>query len=155
MFELYYHELKSDMGIVYYGRHNIPFCFGIDPHISIDGDYFINTIRNHLKENPRYYQELIKTTFLQNKHKLTMIVRPVEGFIEKQINGKMNEYLSNQKNSLNQEQIDKIVNDYNVLKKYLEKEQDSIDSLPSIKKVTSMLLVNMTPSQRQKMMFQY
>ena len=107
-------------------------CYGIDPHTSLDADFYINTIRKHLNENPKYYQEMIKNIFLDNKHKLTIVVKPVDGFIDRN-NNKIKEDLAQQKSKLNQGQIDQIIKNYNLLKENQEKPQP-IELLPSIKK---------------------
>lgn len=107
-------------------------CYGIDPHINLDCNFYIDNIRNHLKENPIYYQELIKTAFLNNKHKLTIVTKHDEGFIDR-INDKIKEDLTEKKDHLNQAQTGHIIKNYDLLKEMQSKPQP-IERLPSIKK---------------------
>lgn len=107
-------------------------CYGIDPHINLDCNFYIDNIRNHLKENPIYYQELIKTAFLNNKHKLTIVTKHDEGFIDR-INDKIKEDLTEKKNHLNQAQTGQIIKNYDLLKEMQSKPQP-IERLLSIKK---------------------
>lgn len=130
--ELYAHNLTDNMGLSFFSQIVSTSCYGIDPHKMLDSNFYIDNIRAHLKENPKYYQELIKKVFLDNTHKLTLVAKPVEGFLDN-ISNKIKENLEQQKKNLTKEQIDKIVNDFNILKEESEKPQP-IELLPSIKK---------------------
>lgn len=125
-------ELTDNMGLKYFLNNVNSVCFGIDPLMNLDCNFYIDKIRENLKDNPKYYQEMIKKIFLDNNHKLTTVVKPVEGFIDR-INDQRKNELSEKKNQLNQEQINQIKRNYDLLKEESEKPQP-IHLLPFIKK---------------------
>lgn len=130
--ELYSHELSNNMGYKYFFNVVTSLCYEIDPHANLDTDFYIKNIRDHIKENPKYYQEMIKPTFLDNNHKLITVVKPVEGFVDR-INEKIKEDLAEQKSKLSQDQINLIVKNYETLKES-QKNPQPVELLPSIKK---------------------
>lgn len=130
--ELHAHHLSNNVGLVCLQRVLTSSCFNVDPHEVLDCNIYINRIRSNLQQNPRYYEELISKVFLTNNHKLTMVVKPVEKFVEN-ISLKIKENLEEKKKSLTQEQIDTIVKNYEILKAENDKPQP-IECLPSIKK---------------------
>lgn len=88
-------------------------CYGIDPQINLESSFNINNIQVHLKANPTFYLDMIKKTFLDNKTKLTIIVKSVKDLIE----------LIQQKKNKYQGQIDKIMKNYGILEESSKKPQ--------------------------------
>ena len=130
--EIQARKLSSNTGIdlfslVIYGQ-----CFVSNPNELLDTNRKIERIRRNISENPRYYQEMIKTAFLDNTHRLTVVVNPIEGFMER-VTNKTTEALAEKKKNLTQEEINSIVENYNTLKEWQTKEQP-VDKLPSIKR---------------------
>lgn len=130
--ELYSHELTKNMGLTFFSRIVTTTCYGIDPHKMLDSNFYLDNIRAHLKENPKFYQEMIKKVFLDNNHKLTVVVKPVDGFLDRS-NNKIKEDLAEKKAHLKQDEIDQIIKNFELLKEDQEKPQP-IELLPSIKK---------------------
>ncbi|MEX2443427.1 MAG: insulinase family protein [Alkalispirochaeta sp.] len=50
--------------------------YGADPYAGLQFDQHIDSLRDDLTANPRFFEELIDTLFLQNPHCSTVVVRP-------------------------------------------------------------------------------
>lgn len=82
------------------------------------------------KENPNIFEELSRAVFLDNKHVVTLVCKPVDNYFdnEKKLEA---EELSQRKEKLTPEEIKKIVDDY----KYVEecdKQPKNIETLPKV-----------------------
>ncbi|OHT03454.1 Clan ME, family M16, insulinase-like metallopeptidase [Tritrichomonas foetus] len=130
--ELRTRETQKNMGLSFFYQIAYSQCYGVSPHLMLDGNVYINRIHTNLEKNPRYYEDLMKRVFFENTHRLTMIVKPVDGFLDK-ITNSVTESLAEKKKNLTQEEIDTIVKNYNLLKEEQAKPQP-VDCLPSIKR---------------------
>lgn len=54
-----------------------------DPIAPLAFEAPLNAIKQALKENPRYFEELIRRLFLQNQHRTTVLLRPEPGLNQK------------------------------------------------------------------------
>jgi Zn-dependent M16 (insulinase) family peptidase len=108
----------------------------------------LEQLKNDIKNNPHYFEELIQKLFIDNKHRATVIVRPQKDFIEKQ-NAAGRKLLDEKEKSFTKEQIKTIKQK----SAELEKRQERADSpevlavIPHIKKENLSADIDMIPRE--------
>jgi Zn-dependent M16 (insulinase) family peptidase len=75
---------------------------GNDPENTLEFSKHMHTLKETLRERPRYFEELIKTVFIENNHRVSVVVRPDAGHENRQ-NELLREKLGGRENALSKD----------------------------------------------------
>jgi presequence protease len=119
---------NAQKGITYFSALMPDFMYSNNPFVGLEYETTIVTMRSNL--NTDYYEKLIQSVFLNNPHALLLSLAPKAG-LDKEIVMKEKQVLANYKNSLNPEQIQKLVEETKSLIEY-QKSEDKPEALAAI-----------------------
>ncbi len=101
-----------------------------DPLMLVAFEGPLDRVKTEIKNNPRYFEELINRYFLDNPHRTTGILRPEKGLIEKE-NSVQKKALADYLAGLNTLEINGIIEQTRTLKK-LQEQADTPENLAAI-----------------------
>ena len=141
--DLYIRKPTANFGI----KQFLPFLasgffHGADP-FRLVGNSEIDRIKQAYKENPRYYQDVIKKYLLNNPHRLFSIGVPTPGIIEKD-NQVVTAELEEMKAKMTEEQLQKLKDEAKEMEDYL-KEPLPLSKLPQIRRTDMIQESEYTP----------
>ncbi len=104
-----------------------------DPFTTFEYSNVFNTLRNNINSN--YFEKIIEKYLINNTHKALVICEPsleIQSVKEKTLKEKLNQY----KNTLTNEQLEKIIEETKQLKAYqvAPDSKDDLDTIPLLKK---------------------
>lgn len=99
-------------GLVYYMNAMDSWLYGGDPLMHIKYEHAIENVKKSLNTN--HFEELIKKYMLDNTHASLLTLKPEKGLAQSEEN-ELKEKLENYKNSLSEEELNKIVEETNNL----------------------------------------
>ena len=99
-------------GLVYYMNAMDSWLYGGDPLMHIKYEHAIENVKKSLNTN--HFEELIKKYMLDNTHASLLTLKPEKGLAQREEN-ELKEKLENYKNSLSEEELNKIVEETNNL----------------------------------------
>lgn len=103
------------------------------PFLHIEANATFEGLRKKIKTG--YFEDLVKTYLLSNKHRSIVILQPKCGLLEEQEQS-LKEALTNRKAQMSPEEIQKIIEDYQLLTAFQEKEdsREDLEKLPMLKR---------------------
>ena len=99
-------------GLVYYMNAMDSWLYGGDPLMHIKYEHAIENVKKSLNTN--HFEELIKKYMLDNTHASLLTLKPEKGLAQRE-EDELKEKLENYKNSLSEEELNKIVEETNNL----------------------------------------
>jgi Zn-dependent M16 (insulinase) family peptidase len=121
---------QSNDGREIFDRIANEWSFGMDPFDLIDLQSEIDILKRH-HETARYFEDFIVERLVNNPHRLTIVVKPTPGYIQK-FNRDIATRLELKKSSLTEEDVAKIVSDYQLVH---DEEEDDADTIPEFQRV--------------------
>lgn len=125
-------------GLVYFSKAMSSWLYDTDPLIHIEYENTLQIVKKALTTN--YFEELIDKYILNNNHCSLIMLTPKKGLAEKRTN-EINGVLSEYKNSLSDDEIDKLITQT----KDLIKRQQSGETQENLKKVPMLTLEDINP----------
>jgi Zn-dependent M16 (insulinase) family peptidase len=121
-------------GLVLMLRALNSWLYNLDPLALVAFERPLSDVKSAIRDNPRYFEEVIERYLLDNPHRTTVILRPEKGLIEKEKNAQekvLAEYLERLSDSESQ----KILYDVRTLKGLQERADtpENIASIPVLK----------------------
>jgi len=99
-----------------------------DPFLTLEWEKPLNNLKEDIQNG--YLEKTLDQYFIQNNHVVLMTLKPKPG-LEKEINAKIAKELADYKASLNDEQIDRLIQDTKALIAY-QKKEDTPEALATI-----------------------
>lgn len=118
---------------IYHAMTIIPnVLYGLDPFNRLNKEYIYIELRNRLNTN--YFEEIIEKYFLNNNHKVLLVLNPSDTKQAEEDN-LLKEKLDNYKNSLSIEELEKLVKDTKDILEYLQREdtKEDLATIPVLK----------------------
>ena len=81
---------------------------GVDPFLLLDSHNELARVRREVKENPKKFEQLIQKYLIDNKSRVHVIGKPVEGYMDR-FNDKMTQQLAELKSQMTEERKQDIV----------------------------------------------
>ena len=116
-------------GLVYYMNAMDSWLYGGDPLMHIKYEHAIENVKKSLNTN--HFEELIKKYMLDNTHASLLTLKPEKGLAQREEN-ELKEKLENYKNSLSEEELNKIVEETNnlILRQSTPDSQELLETIP-------------------------
>jgi presequence protease len=118
-----------------------------DPIALVAFEKPLSTVKSTIKNNPRYFEELIERYLLENPHRTTVILRPEKGLLEKE-KAAQEKVLANYLERLNASEIKDITEATRTLKE-LQERADTPEDLASIP------VLKLSDMERENRIFPY